>query len=160
MDKSDQLSPQMTALPPFSECAPAPFAPIDAQRDTALGNVGGDPPDPTRDAKAASHSAEAPGQASAQWQVQLPAQGLHFVAAPQQSLLLAALAAGIALPSACRNGTCRACLSVLQAGEIGYLIAWPGVSAEEKEQGLFLPCVACARSDLRMQPLRPLGAGL
>lgn len=70
------------------------------------------------------------------------------------SILQAALRAGIELPNACRNGTCRSCLSRLLSGEIRYLIEWPGVSLEEKREGLFLPCVACAQTDIVIeQPL-------
>jgi len=68
-----------------------------------------------------------------------------------QSLLEAARAAGIALPSSCRNGTCRACVARLREGEIAYRIEWPGLSADEKREGLVLPCVACARSDLVLE---------
>jgi len=71
-----------------------------------------------------------------------------------QTILQAALQAHIELPNACRNGTCRSCLSSLRSGEIRYLIDWPGVSAEERQEGLFLPCVACAQTDIVLdQPL-------
>ena len=36
----------------------------------------------------------------------------------------------------------------LVSGDIGYLIDWPGLLAEEKAAGWILPCVACALSDL------------
>ena len=65
-----------------------------------------------------------------------------------QSLLLAAQAAGIRLPSSCRNGTCRTCLCQLAAGSVRYLIEWPGLSLDEKREGYILPCVALAESDL------------
>lgn len=58
------------------------------------------------------------------------------------SLLEAALAAGVQLPSSCRNGTCRACRCRLQAGQVRYRVDWPGLSAEEKAEGDVLPCVA------------------
>ncbi len=64
------------------------------------------------------------------------------------SLLKGAERAGWRWPSSCRNGTCRACLCHLQAGEIRYTLEWPGVSAEEKAQGWILPCVAQAVSDV------------
>ena len=73
--------------------------------------------------------------------------GWVFAAAPDQSVLQAALAAGVELESSCRNGTCRTCLCRLVEGHVAYPMAWPGVSAEEKAQGWFLPCVAQARSD-------------
>lgn len=66
----------------------------------------------------------------------------------------AAQAAGIELPSSCRNGTCRTCLCRLRSGTVAYAIAWPGVSAEERADGYFLPCAASATSDLVVdQPL-------
>ena len=73
------------------------------------------------------------------WQVPVPA---------GQSLLQAALAAGVRLPNSCRNGSCRSCLVRLESGQIHYTIAWPGLLAEEKAEGWILPCVACADSDL------------
>lgn len=75
-----------------------------------------------------------------------------LVSAPaDKSVLQAALQADITLPNACRNGTCRNCISQLISGEIRYLIEWPGVSQEEKREGLFLPCVACAQTEIVMQ---------
>lgn len=69
------------------------------------------------------------------------------------SLLEAALRAGIRLSSSCRNGTCRACLCRLVAGEIRYRTEWPGLTPEERAAGLILPCVAMAVSNVEiMQP--------
>lgn len=47
----------------------------------------------------------------------------------------------------------------LKSGHIGYTIAWPGLTAEEKEEGWILPCVAVARSDVVIEVPRakPLG---
>ena len=58
------------------------------------------------------------------------------------SLLQAAAAGGLHLPSSCRNGTCRACICRLMAGQVTYRIDWPGLSREEKAEGWVLPCVA------------------
>ena len=69
-----------------------------------------------------------------------------FDAAPGQTVLAAALAAGIAMTSSCRNGTCRACRRLLISGAAEHTIEWPGLSREEKADGWVLPCV-----------LRPLG---
>lgn len=63
-----------------------------------------------------------------------------------QSLLEAALAAGIRLPRSCRNGACRACRCRLLAGEVVYRVEWPGLLAEETAEGWILPCVALAAS--------------
>ena len=68
--------------------------------------------------------------------------GWHLPVAPGQSLLRAALAAGVRLPSSCRNGSCRACICRLVSGAIHYQVDWPGLLAEEKAEGWILPCVA------------------
>jgi len=74
--------------------------------------------------------------------------GWSFPAREDQSLLAAAEAAGIVLPSSCRNGTCRTCRCASLAGTVSYLVEWPGLSLDEKRAGEILPCVAVARSDL------------
>lgn len=68
-----------------------------------------------------------------------------------QSLLEAALAAGLDLPRSCRNGTCRACRCTLVAGSVRYRVAWPGLSADEREAGEVLPCVALPLSDVALK---------
>lgn len=67
---------------------------------------------------------------------------------PGQTLLQAALAHGVQLPSSCRNGTCRSCMCRLLAGQIDYTIDWPGLLAEEKREGWILPCVAVPLGDV------------
>ena len=74
--------------------------------------------------------------------------GLRFDCDPGQTLLQAADAAAIELPSSCRNGTCRACLRPLHAGSVDYRIPWPGLLPEEKDGGWVLPCVAYPASDV------------
>lgn len=79
----------------------------------------------------------------------LPA-GWRLQVRPGQSLLQAALDAGVRLPRSCRNGTCRACMARLVSGRIHHTIDWPGLLADEKADGWVLPCVACADSDLTL----------
>lgn len=86
--------------------------------------------------------------ASGIFHVLLQPLGRSFSAPAHEPLLASAARAGIELASSCRNGTCRACMSRLRAGEIAYQIAWPGVLPEEKAHGWILPCVAYPRSDL------------
>ena len=73
------------------------------------------------------------------WRVSVPA---------DQPLMAGARAAGIELPSSCRNGTCRTCICMLVSGTVRYQIEWPGVSADEKREGWILPCVAHPMSDV------------
>lgn len=82
----------------------------------------------------------------------LPA-GTTFEAPADLSLLEAALLDGVRLPSSCRNGTCRACLSKLHSGSVRYRIEWPGLSLDEKEDGYILPCVACPAEDVVFEPV-------
>jgi len=77
--------------------------------------------------------------------------GLVYTARADQTVLEAALAAGLDVPRSCRNGTCRACMGRLISGQIRYRIEWPGLSPDEKDEGLILPCVAQPLSDLVLQ---------
>jgi len=80
--------------------------------------------------------------------VRVDPRGFAFDADPGQTLLRAADAAGVQLPSSCRNGTCRTCICQLRAGQVRHTIDWPGLSAEEKSDGWILPCVAEPLSDV------------
>lgn len=73
---------------------------------------------------------------------------LQFDAEGDLTLLEAAEMSRVQLPSSCRNGTCRTCIGQLVSGEVTYTVAWPGLSAEEKAEGLVLPCVARPVSDV------------
>ena len=79
--------------------------------------------------------------------------GRRVSVAPGQSLLEAARADGIRLRSACRNGTCRACLCRVTRGaaQLRYRVDWPGLSAEERAEGWTLPCVALADGDVAIE---------
>ena len=80
--------------------------------------------------------------------VRLEPSGLGFEAGAGTTLLKAAEAVGIEMPSSCRNGTCRTCICQLLSGRVRHTIEWPGLSAEEKAEGWILPCVAEAQGDL------------
>lgn len=82
------------------------------------------------------------------WTARLEPSGATFDAPAGRTLLQSARAAGIELPSACRNGTCRRCICRLVAGSVVYRIDWPGLSREERAEGFILPCVAHPASAL------------
>ncbi|MBY0454849.1 MAG: 2Fe-2S iron-sulfur cluster binding domain-containing protein [Burkholderiaceae bacterium] len=67
---------------------------------------------------------------------------------PEQPLLVSLEQGGIAWPSSCRSGTCRACIGQLSAGRVRYAMDWPGLSPEEHAGGCVLPCVAYPVSDV------------
>lgn len=88
---------------------------------------------------------------TAAFTVRVEPAGLQFEARAGQTLLQAALQAGVRLPSSCRNGTCRTCICRMTDGQVAYRIDWPGLSAEEKADGFILPCVAYPLSDVVLQ---------
>ena len=80
--------------------------------------------------------------------LQIQPLGVTLTLANGQSLLEAALGAGLVLRSACRNGTCRECMARVLEGRVHHRIDWPGLSADERFEGWVLPCVAVADSDV------------
>jgi ferredoxin len=85
------------------------------------------------------------------YQAVLSPSGRRFAARADRPLLLSAAEAGFALANSCRNGTCRACLRPLHAGQVRYRIPWPGLLPEEKASGAWvLPCVAFPESDVTL----------
>lgn len=88
---------------------------------------------------------------TASHQVSVLPDGLNFVTNGVASVLESGLLVGVELPSSCRNGTCRECMCRLVSGNVRYRIDWPGLSADEKAEGWFLPCVALAQSDLQIE---------
>ena len=83
--------------------------------------------------------------------VRLSPSGLAFDTEAGTTLLNAAEASGIELPASCRNGTCRTCICKRLSGESRHTIQWPGLSADEKDEGWILPGVAEALSDLSLE---------
>ncbi|MDX8322809.1 2Fe-2S iron-sulfur cluster binding domain-containing protein [Rhizobium rhizogenes] len=81
--------------------------------------------------------------------VYLPRIGRSIVAAHGETVLQAALAAGISYPHGCRMGRCGACKSHLVSGEIDLLKHTPfSLTEEEKAEGLTLACRAVPLSDV------------
>lgn len=75
-----------------------------------------------------------------------------FDVAADQTVLDAALEAGIDVPHRCNGGNCGACRARLWEGEVHYPNGPPlGISQEQAADGLVLLCRAHARSDLRIE---------
>ena len=73
----------------------------------------------------------------------------RFDADDGQTVLEAALAAGLRLPHSCRDGVCGACKGKVLAGEVDHgHPAGGALSAAERAAGLALFCCARPRSDL------------
>jgi CDP-4-dehydro-6-deoxyglucose reductase len=81
--------------------------------------------------------------------ISLSKSNISFSAAPDQSLLDAALGASLNLPHSCKGGNCGSCRARLLQGEIHYPNGPPlGLSETEAADGFVLMCQARARSDL------------
>ena len=91
------------------------------------------------------------GSAAVRHKVRVLPSQRWFDAPAGETLLLAAERAGMALPSSCRNGTCRSCLCKIVQGRVVYAVEWPGLSMEEKAGGYVLPCVAIATTDIILE---------
>lgn len=87
-----------------------------------------------------------------EWTLGLPGQGVTLAAPADRTLLQSMQRAGVAWPSSCRNGTCRACIGHLVAGSVRYGVDWPGLLPEEKATGAVLPCVAYPLDDVTLRP--------
>ena len=84
--------------------------------------------------------------------ISLSKSDISFSAAPDQSLLDAALGASLNLPHSCKSGNCGSCRAHLLQGEIHYPNGPPlGLSETELADGFVLLCQARARSDLRIE---------
>ena len=73
-----------------------------------------------------------------------------FQCSSGQTVLAAAEAAGVALPSSCCSGVCTTCAAVVTEGTVDQPDAM-GVKAELQQQGYALLCVSFPRSDLKLR---------
>ncbi len=72
-----------------------------------------------------------------------------FSCRADQTVLAAAEAAGVELPSSCCSGVCTTCAARIQEGSVHQPDAM-GVKAELQQEGFALLCVAYPRSDLKL----------
>jgi CDP-4-dehydro-6-deoxyglucose reductase, E3 len=83
-----------------------------------------------------------------------------FETAADETVLDAALRAGLDVPHRCLGGNCGACRAQLLEGEVAYPNGRPlGLSDAETADGLVLLCRAHARSDLLLETFVPGTAG-
>jgi ferredoxin-NADP reductase len=85
--------------------------------------------------------------ASSGFQVRLNKRGDTFTCRPDQTVLQAATAAGVRLPSSCSDGVCGTCKTLKLSGEVD-MHHKGGIRAREVASGQFLPCCSRPRSDL------------
>ncbi len=86
--------------------------------------------------------------------VSLANSGRDFSVQRDQSVLDAALAAGLNLPHSCKSGNCSACRARLLAGQVDYPFGKPlGLSDAESADGFILMCQARARCDIVIETM-------
>ena len=73
-----------------------------------------------------------------------------FSCRADQTVLNAAEAAGVSLPSSCCSGVCTTCAAVISDGQVEQPDAM-GVKGELQQQGYALLCVAFPRADLTLK---------
>src|SRR5262245_16383004 len=76
--------------------------------------------------------------------------GAYFEVAPDETVLDAALRAGVAIPYSCRGGTCRTCISRVLSGCIEHDPDYADdllIDADEIAAGYRLLCSALAYTD-------------
>ena len=70
----------------------------------------------------------------------------------EDTVLIAAVRAGVDYPYACATGNCGTCISELEAGQVELLPYGDGaLTKKQKAAGLTLPCRALPRSDLELR---------
>jgi CDP-4-dehydro-6-deoxyglucose reductase len=77
--------------------------------------------------------------------------GREFPAHAGDSLVDAALSAGITLPHSCKTGRCSACKCKVLQGETTVLQSETGLTNAEKAEGWILSCVRSAQTDVTLE---------
>lgn len=83
------------------------------------------------------------------FQVTIGNTGATIPCTPEQTILRAAIAAGLDYPYGCASGNCGACISKLESGEVSLLPRGDtSLTPEQAEAGQTLACRARPRSDV------------
>jgi ferredoxin-NADP reductase len=90
-----------------------------------------------------------PGVTAPQFVLEFARSGKVGVIRQGQSLLEAAAEAGVAIPSACRQGQCGTCKTRLIEGDV-WMAAEQGLDAESRGRGYVLTCVGHARANVKL----------
>ena len=94
------------------------------------------------------------------FQVTVQPSGRQFTCDEDETVLAAAIRAGIGLPYGCKNGACGTCKGKLVAGEIKHgAHQEKTLSVAEEQNGYALFCCAVPHSDIVIEAREVLGAG-
>ncbi|MDX1302738.1 2Fe-2S iron-sulfur cluster-binding protein [Photobacterium sp.] len=86
-------------------------------------------------------------ETTAKHQIHLLPHDIVFTASEQETVLEAALNAGIAFPNRCQVGACAMCMCRKKMGEISYQLE-PMLTENEQAEGWIFACQAVVKSDL------------
>lgn len=84
------------------------------------------------------------------YKINLQPGGETFWANEHQTVLSAALEAGITFPHRCQIGGCMSCLCRVKEGKVSYALE-PMLSENERHQGWMFACLAYPQSHLVLQ---------
>ena len=94
------------------------------------------------------------------FQITVQPSGHQFSCAPDETVLAAALRAGVGLPYGCKNGACGSCKGKLLTGSLTHgAHQLKALSGAEEEAGAALFCCATPHSDLTIEVREVAGAG-
>ena len=133
----------------FFLCGPPPF--MQSAR-TILTGLGVDPGcirQETFGGAGAEPKPALPRTAETGFSIEFASSGKTCAVLEGQTLLEAAAAAGVDIPSACRQGQCGTCKTRLLGGEVS-MTAEQGLDAESRARGFVLTCVGHAKGNVRL----------
>ncbi|NQE48076.1 CDP-6-deoxy-delta-3,4-glucoseen reductase [Herbaspirillum rubrisubalbicans] len=94
------------------------------------------------------------------FQVTVQPSGRQFTCDADESILTAAIRAGVGLPYGCKNGACSSCKGKLVAGQVEHGAHQErALSAHEEQLGYALFCVAKPQSDVTIEAREVAGVG-
>ena len=94
------------------------------------------------------------------FQVTVAPSGRQFSCEPDETILSAAIRAGVGLPYGCKNGACSSCKGKLLNGSISHGAHQDkALSAADEKLGFSLFCVAKAHSDVTIEAREVAGVG-
>ncbi|MES2935856.1 MAG: CDP-6-deoxy-delta-3,4-glucoseen reductase, partial [Pseudomonadota bacterium] len=94
------------------------------------------------------------------FQITVQPSGRQFSCERDESVLAAAMRAGIGLPYGCKNGACGSCKGKLVAGSVSHRAhQLRALNSEEESAGYALFCCATPQSDLVIEAREVQGAG-
>jgi CDP-4-dehydro-6-deoxyglucose reductase len=76
---------------------------------------------------------------------------IHFLCAPEDSILSGAQKENITLDYSCKTGRCQSCKAKVKEGTSVAILEETGLSAEDQSRGYILTCVRTPTSDLTLE---------